>query len=112
MSFDLVSELQDKMQELDISIKRLRTSGTDWAEAERNYNVAFAKKVLELKDAGYPATLISKLAHGDKDIAELEFKLNIADVVYDANKRHSDATKKEMTLIDNQIQREWSNTHD
>ena len=36
---DLLNELQQKLKELDISVKQLRKSGSSYAKAERDYKI-------------------------------------------------------------------------
>ena len=46
---DLYTELQDKTRQLDIAIKQLRKSATDYAEADRNYYLIKTEQVIKLK---------------------------------------------------------------
>lgn len=62
------------------------------AEAERLYNIAFASKVLELKGKE-AATLIPKLAAGDEKVADLKFKMDVAEAVARACKESMEALK-------------------
>ena len=55
------------------------------AKAEYDYNVAFAEKVLILKTDNHPATLIPKLAAGDRVVADLKMKMVIAEGILNAN---------------------------
>lgn len=71
------SMLGDKNQELkDLIEKR--------AQAERNFQIHNAEKILELKTFGHPITIIRDLSKGDKVIAELKFKLDLADGILNA----------------------------
>ena len=54
------------------------------AAAKRDYRVALAKKFLDLKYDGNPATLIPVLARGDKHVAECKFKQDVAEGVVSA----------------------------
>ena len=36
---DLYNELQAKIKQLEVSVKELRTSGTNYAKAERDYKI-------------------------------------------------------------------------
>ena len=48
------------------------------AQAERDYNVAFAKKTIELKIDGNSVTLINVLTKGDSVVSELKYKFDVA----------------------------------
>ena len=54
------------------------------AEAQRVYSVALAQKIIALKIEGKPSTGIKVLAEGDKTVADLKHKLDIADGVVKA----------------------------
>lgn len=82
------SEMMKGMQEKN----RLLTSKNDeyitlsesCADAKRNYGIALAKKILELKLDNQPATLILQLAKGDSIVAETRYKRDVAKGVMDA----------------------------
>lgn len=52
------------------------------AEAEKNYRIAKAKKLLELKVQKIPSTLIQDLVKGDEIIAQLGLEKDIAESAY------------------------------
>ena len=62
---------------------------------------------LKLRDAGYPVGIIDKLVYGEKEIAELRFKRDVAETVYTANLEAINSIKLQMRLIESQISREW-----
>lgn len=78
-------ELLQIERQLDSALKTLRTNGQAYAEANREYRIAKAKKILELKSSGYPITIILDLAKGDDKVAQLDLEKNIAEAVYKAN---------------------------
>ena len=104
---DLYSELTIKTAELSTCVKKLRETGTEFAEKERAYQVKKAEKALRLRDEGMPVGLIELTIRGDKEVAKLRFDKQVAEVVYDANKEAVASTKLQMRLIENQIQREY-----
>ena len=61
--------------------KQFRIQGETHAVAEKEYRVALAKKILLLKEEGYAATLILDLCRGDKVVAELKQKRDIANAL-------------------------------
>lgn len=107
MSYDLLNELQRKQHELSASLKKLRENGNALAEAERDYKVTLRAAVLRLKEEKQPATLISLIVYGEKDVAEKRLKRDIAEIMYDANKEAIQSTKLQLRLIEAQINREW-----
>ena len=107
MSYDLVNDLQAKTHQLEISIKMLRKSGTDYAAAERDYKVLLRQECLKLRDDGMAIGLIDKTCYGIPSVAEARFKRDVAETVYKANLEAINALKLQMRLMEGQISREW-----
>lgn len=104
---ELYQELQQKTQQLDVSIKALRKTGTEYAQAERAYKVKLREECLKLRDQGMAVGMIDKTCYGIPSVAELRFKRDIAEVVYKANLEAINSYKLQMRLIEAQISREW-----
>ena len=104
---DLVNELLSLRQQLNASIRRLKQNGVALAVAERDYKIALNKRVLELRDEGMAVTLIQLIIYGEREIAELRFKRDVAKVVYETNLEHINGTKLQMRILESQINREW-----
>lgn len=109
---DLLNELQQKTKELNISIKKLRETGTTYAEKEKEYKIAVNKKALELREDGVPVTLIQTVIYGYPEIAKLRFERDVAEVIYNANQEAIQSTKLQIRILENQISREWGNKND
>lgn len=104
---ELYLELQQKTKELDISIRRLRLSGTAFAEAERDYKILLRTECLKLRDSGMAIGMIDKTCYGIPSVAEARFKRDVAETVYRANLEAIASIKLQLRLIENQLQREW-----
>lgn len=104
---DLLNELQQKIKELDISIKSLRTSGSDYAKAERDYKILLRQECLKLRDEGMAIGMIDKTAYGIPSVAEARFHRDVCETMYKANMEEINSIKLQMRLIENQIQREY-----
>lgn len=107
MNYDLYTELQQKTKQLDTSIRLLRKSGTDYAEAERAYKVLLREECLKLRDGGMAIGMIDKTCYGIPSVAEARFKRDVAETVYKANLEAINSIKLQMRLIEAQIEREW-----
>lgn len=105
---DLMTELQNKVRQLDASVKQLRISGTEFAEAQRDYKILLAKETLKLRDGGMAVGLISMVAYGIKEVADARLRRDTAEAVYKANLEAINATKLQLRLIEGQISREWT----
>lgn len=104
---DLYAELQAKTKQLDVSIKSLRKTGTEYAEAEKAYKVLLRQECLRLRDDGMAIGMIDKTCYGIPSVAEARFKRDVAEAVYRANQEAINSLKLQMRLIENQIGREW-----
>ena len=104
---DLYQELQTKTKQLDASIRQLRVSGTDYAQAERDYKVLLRQECLKLRDSGMAIGLIDKTCYGIPSVAEARFRRDVAEAVYKANQEAINSIKLQLRLIENQLQREW-----
>lgn len=108
MELDLVNELKAKTQQLERSIKALRTNGVQYAEAERDYKVLLRQEVLKLRDSGLAVGLIEKVCYGIPSVAEARFRRDVCKTTYEANQDAINGLKLQMRLLDSQISREWS----
>lgn len=103
----LYQEIDQKMAMLEEAIRQLKARGIALSTAEREYRVAKAEAILEERAKGTPATLTADIVKGRRDIAKLCFERDCAQVVYDSAKEYIMVVKKEVTVLENQIQREW-----
>lgn len=106
---DLQNELQRKCQLLDNSIASLRKTGSDYAKAYTDYRVELAKELVKLKDEGYAITLAGDIARGKLDIARLKFKEISTEAIYKANIESINVLKLEIKIIQEQLNKEWTN---
>lgn len=104
---DLMNELQQKIKELEISIKQLRTSGTNYAQAERDYKVLLRQEVLKLRDEGQAIGVITLTCYGIPSVAEARFKRDVSEAVYKANLEAIATIKLQIRVLENQINREF-----
>ena len=103
-------EINHNEQMLEASLNTLRKNGEASAEAEREYRMAKTKAILNLREKGYPTTLIPELVKGLKDVADLDFQRNIAEVVYKANLEAINVYKKKSDDLRMIYEKEWNNT--
>ena len=106
---DLYAELSQKTKQLADSLKKLRQSGTAYAEAERDYKVLLRQECLKLRDEGMAIGMIDKTCYGIPSVAEARFRRDVAECVYHANQEAINTLKLQMRIIENQIGREYEN---
>ena len=107
---NLYLELQNKTKQLDVSIKQLRVSGTEYAEAEKNYKILLRQECLRLRDEGMAIGMINMTAYGIPSVAEARFKRDVANAVFQANQEAIQSIKLQMRLIEGQLNREWGHS--
>lgn len=78
-----LNRLETKNRELSVKNSEYKDLLIDRAEAEKNHSIALAQKTLELK-AEHPVTIIKKLADGDKNVADLKFRADVAEAMVKA----------------------------
>ena len=105
---DLLNELTQKTKELDISIKNLRKSGTEYAEAERQYKITLREEALKFRDEGMAIGMIDKTCYGIPKVANKRFSRDVAEAVYKANQEAINSIKLQIRVIESQINREWN----
>ena len=107
MSADLIMDVQALIAKLNTSIKMLRKTGTDFAEAERDYKILLRAETLKLRDSGLAVGLVDKTVYGVKAVAEARFRRDVAEATYKANQESINVLKLQIRILDNQIAREW-----
>ena len=108
---DLYNDLQRKIEELNISIKSLRTIGTEFAEAERDYKIKLREEALKLRaEKGMAVTLINQVVYGVPEVASKRFNRDVKQAVYQANLEAINSIKLQIRVIESQLQREWGAT--
>ena len=103
----LWEEIVYKRKQLNETLSQLKNYGLKYAEAEKNYKIAFRVEILKLRDEGHSVTLCSSLAKGTNSIANLRFKRDIAESLYKSCQEGLNVFKLELRIIESQLQREW-----
>lgn len=105
---NLLDELQAKIKQLELSVKELRTSGTNYAKAERDYKILLRTECLKLRDEGMAIGMIDKTCYGLPSVAEARYMRDVAKTVYEANQDAINSLKLQIRVIEAQINREWN----
>ena len=108
MNEDPITALFRKADMLEVALSESVKRGLALAEAERDYRIALAEKMLILRGESQPATLVGDLARGDREVAMAKFNRDCAEAVYDSSREAINVYKKEIDVLREQIEREWS----
>ena len=105
---DLYLEIQKKITELNVSLKKLRETGTAYAEAERDYKITLRQEALKLRSEKEMAiTLIQQVVYGVPEVADKRFKRDVAEVIYRANQEAINTIKLQIRVLESQLSREY-----
>lgn len=108
---DLVQEIMMLQQKLTTSIRALANNGKALAQAEMDYKICLRQNALKLRDEGTPVTLINQVIYGIPEVADKRFKRDIAETMRDVAQENINAIKLQMRLLNDQLNKEWSDTH-
>ena len=104
---ELWEQIEQKIKELDVSVNSLRKTGTEFAEAERAYKQKLSEQALKLKSDGLAVTLIDKVIYGVPEVANLRFKRDVCEAVYQANQESINVLKLNIRILEGQLNRDW-----
>jgi hypothetical protein len=103
----LMSERQRLVADLFKAINTLPVQGVQAAQAEQEYKIALSKRTLELKQCGYPVTVIQDITRGDKEVAGLRFARDVERESTKALYERINALKFQLRIIQDDIKLEW-----
>ncbi len=106
---ELYQELDGKLKQLDVCIRQLRQTGSEYAAAERDYQIEKSRMALELKTQKMPVGLITIVIKGMPSVAKLLFERISKEVIYKANQEAIMAIKLEIRIINDKIARDLGN---
>ena len=96
---EIITLMQHINSRLTDAIKEQYTQAKAMSAAEKEYKVALAHKILELRTEGVPVTIINDLARGDERIAELRFKRDLARSLYETAKEGMRSLRVEANVL-------------
>ena len=106
---DLVQGMEKDIEIAKSAISEIGKRGKEYAIAYTNYRVQLRKKMLQLKDEGNPATLVSDLARGDDLVALAKQEELIKEAEYKACLEAINVYKLSANVQKTQYEKEFSN---
>ena len=107
---DLIDKIQQILDLLSASIRSLKKTSEQYANAEREYKILLRQEALKLRDEGMAIGMITLTVYGIPSVAEARFKRDISEANWKANQEAINSYKLQLRLLDNQVNREWGNT--
>jgi hypothetical protein len=109
MAIELINQMLDKTSQMTTVISELKKRGRKMAETEADYRSALAQKILILRAEGFPATIMSDVCRGDKDISRLRLVRDIAKTEYDVANEMLQVLKLQIRVLQAEIERDYKN---
>lgn len=104
---DLTAAIIETMQQADEANAEVVPAGTRMAQKKAEYEIALADKMLVLRDAGAPASIVEKLAKGTQDVAAIAVEVETSKVLYEASKTEISLRQTELKTLNDMANREW-----
>lgn len=104
---DLYNQLAQLISQLNTSIKTLRKSGADYAQADMEYKIALREELLKLEAEGRPVTNLQYIARGQKEVATKKYHQIATEAVYKANLEAIQSIKLQIKVLQAQIDKEY-----
>lgn len=102
------AKLEELNNLLTSALQEYKKRGLDYANAYKNYRVAVAKKLLELKANGMPVTIAYDIARGDEQVAEYKRQEIITESLYNSCKEAINTFKLQIKILNSQIENEYN----
>ncbi len=103
----LIIQQREKVEKMHKAIDFMYKAGRQKAMYNRLYRIQLRIAIAAERDNGTPVAIVTSIAKGKKEIAELEEKAEVATVQYEYYRELINANKSEANLLEGQIRREW-----
>lgn len=105
-------KLEELNNLLTSALGEYKKRGYEYATAYKNYRVAVATKLLELRANDMPVTIAYDIARGDEKVAELKRQEIIAESLYKSCQEAINTYKLQIKILQSQINTEYGNIKD
>jgi len=107
MAIEMINEMLAKTNQLNQVITEMKKRGRKLAECEADYRVALAQKILTLRAEGFPATIMSDVCRGDREISRLRLQRDIAKTEYEVSSEFLQTLKLQIRVLQAEIERDF-----
>lgn len=104
---ELYAQREEIKKSLNRSMNNMYSNGVNYAEKTQAYRTILAQTILALKADGMQISIIDKVAKGDVQVAQAEFDMMTAEVLYKSSQENIMIQKKLLDSIEEEIKREW-----
>lgn len=106
----MFDQIQSEIKKLDVAVRSLRKTGSEYAAAERDYKIILRQEALKLRDEGMAVGMIDKTVYGVAKVADARFKRDVAEAIYKANMESINATKVYIKVLMQQLEQDYGMT--
>ena len=107
MAIELINQMLDKTNLMDSVVTQLKNRGRKMAETEADYRSALAQKILQLRAEGFPATIMSDVVRGDREVAKLRLVRDIAKTEYEVANEMLQVLKLQIRVLQAEVERDF-----
>ena len=107
MAIELINQMLDKTSQMSGVITELKKRGRVMAQTEADYRAALAQKILQLRAENFPVTIMNDVCRGDREIAQLRLKRDIAKTEYDVANEMLQVLKLQIRVLQAEVEREY-----
>jgi hypothetical protein len=107
MAIELINEMLAKTNQMTGVITELKKRGRKMAETEADYRSALAQKILQLRAEGFPATIMSDVVRGDREVAKLRLVRDIAKTEYEVADEMLQVLKLQIRVLQAEVERDF-----
>lgn len=104
---DLLEKLNRLIEELDKSVKTLRSTGQAYAQADKDYKIKLSETLLRLEAEGRPVSNLIYIARGMEDVAEAKYQQIAKEALYKANYESIQSLRLQIRVLNEIIRREY-----
>jgi len=105
---ELMQQIEHYTGLLNKAVPEFKKRGIETARTEKDYRIALRSEFLRLKAEGEKVTIMSDLARGKEDIAELKMQRDIADTLYKSAQEAINIYKKNIDTLMAIYKAEWA----
>lgn len=106
---DLYNEILNLCSQLDTSVKALRKTGAEYANAHANSRMLLSQELLKLEAEGRAVTNLYYIARGKDEVAKAKYEEIAKEAIYKANLESINSIKLKIRVLEKQLEREWGN---
>lgn len=104
---DLLEKLNRLIEDLDKSVKTLRSTGQAYAQADKDYKIKLSETLLRLEAEGRPVSNLIYIARGMEDVAEAKYQQIAKEALYKANYESIQSLRLQIRVLNEIIRREY-----